>query len=195
MRHSMFRHPARIAVMTGVVHAVGGAAAPAWGQCQFDKFFAEDAAALDVFGQAIAIDENLVAIGAPGVSPSSIGSAYVFKRVGTEWIQSAVVTASDGVADDEFGHSVAICGDFLAVGARLDDDDGESSGSAYVFQRSGDDWLEVAKLTASAITTKPPSYEVPNGTKSISPIPQLYKYQMVQYQYHQYLNYMKYQMV
>jgi len=127
--------------------ALGGAVAPAWGQCQLDKFLAQNPANLDVFGQAIAVDGIRVAIGAPSVSPNSNGSAYVFRRVGTNWVQEAVVTASDGAPDDEFGNSVAICGDYLAVGARLDDDNGQSSGSAYVFQRDGTHWGPMQKLT------------------------------------------------
>ena len=37
---------------------------------------------------------------------------------------------------DEFGFSVAIAGDTIVVGARLDDDNGSNSGSAYVFTRT-----------------------------------------------------------
>src|SRR5690606_29511103 len=50
---------------------------------------------------------------------------------------------------DEFGRSVSISGETIVVGARLDDDGGPSSGSAYVFRYDGDAWVEVQKLTAS----------------------------------------------
>ena len=146
MPRSVCGHPNCLA-LTAV--AMVCAAAPVCGQCQLDKFLPHDSADLDVFGQAIAIDGNHVAIGAPSVSENSNGSAYVFRRVGSIWVQEAVVTASDGAPDDEFGHSVAICGDFLAVGARLDDDNGGSSGSAYVFERIGSQWLQIDKLTPS----------------------------------------------
>ena len=59
------------------------------------------------------------------------------------------ILALDGVADDRFGCSVSISGDYAIVGAHQDDDNGSASGSAYVFQRSGSDWVEVDKLTAS----------------------------------------------
>jgi len=42
--------------------------------------------------------------------------------------------ASDGGAPDEFGHSVSISGDVAVVGAHFDDDNGNLSGSAYVFR-------------------------------------------------------------
>ena len=51
--------------------------------------------------------------------------------------------------DDLFGSSVAIAGDTIVVGAWWDDDNGEASGSAYVFTRTGTTWTEQAKLTAS----------------------------------------------
>ena len=55
------------------------------------------------------------------------------------------ITASDGAADDKFGCSVAISGDYAVVGALLDDDAGSGSGSAYIFKRDGTAWAEQAK--------------------------------------------------
>jgi len=62
-------------------------------------------------------------------------------------ISEAKFTASDGAADDWFGLGLSISGDYALVGAHRDDDNGSSSGSAYVFRRDGDTWLEDAKLT------------------------------------------------
>ncbi len=57
---------------------------------------------------------------------------------------------ADGAPDDEFGRSVAISGDYAIVGARLDDDNGDRSGSAYIFMRQADgSWVEQVKLLAS----------------------------------------------
>ncbi|MCH7954230.1 MAG: choice-of-anchor D domain-containing protein [Candidatus Marinimicrobia bacterium] len=50
---------------------------------------------------------------------------------------------------DEFGFSVSISGDYAAVGAWLDDENGDDAGSAYLFKRRGTSWAEEAKLTAS----------------------------------------------
>ncbi len=59
-------------------------------------------------------------------------------------------TASDGAANDYFGISVAISGDYALVGAYGDDVGANSNqGSAYVFVRSGSSWTQQAKLTAS----------------------------------------------
>ncbi len=47
------------------------------------------------------------------------------------------LTASDGMAIDFFGFSVAISGDRAIVGAYQDDDGGTDSGSAYIYEWNG----------------------------------------------------------
>ena len=62
------------------------------------------------------------------------------------------LTASDGAAGDGFGGSVAISGDTVVVGAPRDDNDlGNDSGSAYIYERDTATGLfhQSAKLTAS----------------------------------------------
>jgi hypothetical protein len=56
---------------------------------------------------------------------------------------------SDCAATDRFGFSVGISGDTAVVGARGDDDLGMSSGSAYVYQFDGANWVQRQKLLAS----------------------------------------------
>ena len=53
---------------------------------------------------------------------------------------NGALCADDGAACDEFGYSVAISGVTAIVGARMDDDNGSRSGSAYLFDaaRRGD---------------------------------------------------------
>jgi hypothetical protein len=76
------------------------------------------------------------------------GSVYVFKRGETSWTQQAKLTASDGAERDAFGTSVAVSGQTIIVGADKDDDNGQDSGSAYVFYQNGVSWVEEAKLFA-----------------------------------------------
>jgi hypothetical protein len=76
------------------------------------------------------------------------GSAYVFVRSGTTWMQQQKLTASDGSPADEFGTHVFVDGDTAAVGANWDDDLAPQSGSVYVFVRSGTSWTQQQKLTA-----------------------------------------------
>ena len=126
-----------------------------WGELK--KLIALDAAAYDFFGYSVAISGDTAVVGAYGSYDGGFGSgsAYVFRRDqgGVDnWGQLKKLTASDAAAGDSFSYSVAISGDTAVVGARYDDDGGNDSGSAYVFQRDQggvNNWGELKKLTAS----------------------------------------------
>ena len=116
---------------------------------QAAKLTATDGLACDNFGQSVAIFGDLAIVGTVDECDRGVaGSAYIFQRSGGSWTQVAKLTASYGSADDFFGEFVAISGDYVIVGAAGDDDKGEQSGSAYIFQRSGGSWTQAAKLTA-----------------------------------------------
>ncbi len=114
---------------------------------QLRKLKASDGAARDYFGWSVALSGHLALAGAPGDGDngSGSGSAYLFDvRSGFEFPK---LKASDGAAGDRFGTSVALSGHLALAGAYGDDDDGSSSGSAYLFDvRSG---FEFPKLKAS----------------------------------------------
>ena len=111
------------------------------------KLVPNDAGEDDNAGFAVALDGDTAVIGAP--YHNNVGAVYVFVRNGTTWTQQAKLTASDAASNDAFGIAVAISGDTVVVGATGDDDNGFSSGSAYVFVRSGTTWSQQAKLTAN----------------------------------------------
>jgi hypothetical protein len=117
------------------------------------RLHAADGAAGDQFGYSVAISGDTAMITASpdddDVNGIDSGSAYVFTRSGTTWSQQAKLTSSDGAAGDLFGVRVALSGDTALIGAHFDDDNGEESGSAYVFVRSGTAWSQQAKLAAS----------------------------------------------
>ena len=102
------------------------------------KLTASDAAAGDLFGISVGISGDTAIVGAylNDDDGTDSGSAYVFDvdplsaTFGNELVK---LTASDAAAGDQFGISVAISGDTAVVGAYLDDDGGDDSGSAYVF--------------------------------------------------------------
>jgi uncharacterized repeat protein (TIGR02543 family) len=115
------------------------------------KLTASDGVAEDWFGWSVSISGDYAIIGAWGNAIIGVGgvdirrgSAYMFKRDGTSWSPQQKLTASDGAAYDEFGHSVFISGDYAIIGAYNDDD----KGSAYMFKRDGTSWSQQAKLTA-----------------------------------------------
>ena len=112
------------------------------------KLLASDGEGGDCFGRSVSIDGDYAIIGAifDDDSGTDSGSAYVFKREGTAWIEEAKLLASDGEGYDEFGCSVSIDGDYAIVGAHMHWNVGDIFGSAYVFKRSGTSWTEQAKL-------------------------------------------------
>ena len=63
----------------------------------------------------------------------------------------AKLIANDGSAFDEFGYSVVIFDGTGTVGApEGDNDNGDNSGSAYIFVRDGaSNWIDQAKLIAN----------------------------------------------
>jgi hypothetical protein len=111
---------------------------------------APDGAASDKFGYSVAISENTIVVGAYNDdSPlSNAGSAYVFVRSGTTWSFQQKLTASDAVADDQFGVSVAVSGPTAFVGANFSDLPSNSdAGAVYRFTQSGTVWSQVQKLS------------------------------------------------
>ncbi|KAH8084520.1 hypothetical protein JL720_8020 [Aureococcus anophagefferens] len=105
---------------------------------QVAKLVANDAAAYDYFGDSVAVSGDLVVVRAWGNADAGdwSGSAYVFRTTndGASWTETAKLVACDAAAADSFGESVAISGDLVVLGARLNDDAGSGSGSAYVFR-------------------------------------------------------------
>jgi len=85
-----------------------------------------------------------------GSSRRRTGSpADVFRDNGSAWVEEDTLIASDAAAGDLFGISVAVDGGTIVIGAVGDDDNGGSSGSAYVLRDSQGTWEEEAKFTAS----------------------------------------------
>lgn len=119
------------------------------------KLIASDGVGFDNFGWSVAVSGSTAVVGARGDSIGSTsfgfqGSVYVFNRQGGIWVEEQKLTASDGVAGDSFGWSVAISGSTIVVGAPFDDIGGNvNQGSVYVFNRQGGSWVETQKLTAS----------------------------------------------
>jgi hypothetical protein len=110
----------------------------------------------EMFGISVSLKSNTALIGAifdDDNGPGS-GSAYVYTRTGTTWTQQTKLLASDGATLDQFGVSVALSGDNALIGAEWDSDNGDESGSAYVFTRTGTAWSQQAKLLPSDGTTE-----------------------------------------
>ena len=150
---------------------VGGS----WVQAAYLKPSNTDAG--DVFGWSLDLDgDRLVVCSAgedsvnPGINPdqsdnsqTTAGAAYVFAKVGGVWIQEAYIKSSKPLAGDQFGESVALDGNDLAVGAIAEDGASagingnqydlttKSSGATYVFERIGGVWAQIAYVKSSDV--------------------------------------------
>jgi hypothetical protein len=98
----------------------------------------------DEFGGSVSVSGNTAVVGNLD-SPV----ACVFVRSGTNWTREAVFVGLDPFGDDSFGKSVAVSGDTVVVGAPEESSGMEESGAAYVFVRSGTNWIQQAFLKAS----------------------------------------------
>jgi hypothetical protein len=117
------------------------------------KLLASDKSDLDLFGSSVALDGDTAIIGEDNVDDSAglpNGTAYVFTRSDGVWTEQVKLLPSDRQGGDKFGYSVALDGDTAVIGAySVDDGETRSIGAAYIFTRSGGDWIEKAKLMAS----------------------------------------------
>jgi hypothetical protein len=146
-----------------------------WSQSAYLK--ASNTVAGDQFGAALALDGNLLAVGAPGEDSAATGvdgdesddtldapgAVYVFERDdGGDWSQIAYLKASNTDGQDDFGAALTLRGNVLAVGAALEnsaavgiggndaDDSALNAGAVYVFERDADgDWQQIAYVKAS----------------------------------------------
>ncbi len=122
------------------------------------KLTPSDSASLDWFGYSVAMDGDIIVVGAPGGPTSysqTTGSTYIFVKPEEGWVdmtETAKLTASDGGIDDRFGLSVGMNGDTVVVGALRHDTDGvKDQGAAYIFVKPDGGWAnmtQTAKLTA-----------------------------------------------
>ena len=96
-----------------------------WGEIK--QIVASDREYNDLFGASVAISGDYIVVGAPWEDPlaangsyqSDAGSAYVFKKDqgGTDnWGQVKKIGSSILIGNANFGESVAISGDYIAVG-------------------------------------------------------------------------------
>jgi len=103
------------------------------------------------FGLTVALSGQRVALADPLMDLHGLntGGVWVFERVDGAWRVETLLTADEtgraGLA--EFGRGVALSGDWLVAGVPRDDDHGSHTGSAYIFRRTAEGWVQWAKLT------------------------------------------------
>jgi hypothetical protein len=108
------------------------------------------------YGSNVSVDVDYAIVGSPldDDNGSESGSATIYLR-GSDpnepWQFVKELTSSDAAIEDRFGYC-AIVNDIAVVGSPWDDDNGDRSGSAYIFQKDHggqNNWGELKKIIAS----------------------------------------------
>ena len=96
---------------------------------QLTKITTSGTAGTDYFGDSVSVGSGKIVVGG-----KYIGAAYVYDLDGTNEVE---ITVSDAGSADNFGDSVAVGSSKIVVGCPRDDDNGNESGAAYVFNLDG----------------------------------------------------------
>ncbi len=118
---------------------------------------ASDKDSYDLFGSAVAIDGNTIAVGARGEGDpvgfdvrAYIGAVYTFALEGGTWNETQKLRAADFEENAWFGESVALQLPWLLVGSPGKTGGGTHGlGVAYTFLDSGGTWQQTAKLESA----------------------------------------------
>ena len=135
------------------------------------------------FGTSVSLSGDTLTVGVPSeftnstiivngpiapnssVAPApSAGAAYIYRRTGSTWEQEAYIKAANAETNDQFGTSVSLSGDTLAVGAPLESENSTvivngptapnsngapAAGAVYVYRRTGSTWEQEAYIKAA----------------------------------------------
>lgn len=126
------------------------------------KAVATDRALADLFGYSVSISGDYAIVGAKqedhnatgGQFLDNAGAAYILRNNSGTWTVVQKIVAADRAADDEFGTSVAIWGDYAIVGAprktaTVGFELNSAAGAAYVFKNTNGTWSQLQKIQAS----------------------------------------------
>jgi len=115
-----------------------------------DKVVPSDGFTNDRYGRAVSISGDVAvstAMWDPTPQGIASGTAYMYTLVGSSWVENQITT-SDPIGDN-FGESVSLYGDRMLVGASDSEPNGLGSGSAYLFEYDGTNWIETELIVSS----------------------------------------------
>lgn len=118
---------------------------------QVARLTASDASPGDQFGTSIAVDGDVVLIGAQGRSEST-GAVYVFaKNPDGTFSETGMLPVEDTNPGDGFGSVVAIEDNLAVVGSPAQT---ENMGAAYAFLHGSEGWSQISKLAPDFLTDR-----------------------------------------
>ncbi|HEV7642498.1 MAG TPA: FG-GAP repeat protein [Pyrinomonadaceae bacterium] len=116
-----------------------------------EKLIASDGAQFDQFGSSVSVSGDYAVVGDAADTVGGVaaqGSVYVFVRSGSDWTEQTKLIDSEGHDSDNFGTSVDLEGDTLAIGSFRGDVGTAvfNQGTVSVFVRHGTSWNQQARL-------------------------------------------------
>ncbi len=122
---------------------------------QETKLVASNGDSYDKLGMSVDVSGNWAIAGAPEDEPngSKSGSVYIYQLVNGTWEEKQNLIPSDGSADDQFGYSVSISGDWAAVGAPYYGPSAtQTDGKVYIYKRSNsNNWYLFASFQHTSL--------------------------------------------
>lgn len=90
------------------------------------------------FGTSVATDGTYIVVGATDDDQitNNNGAVYVFSNQAGNWVQTAKLLPNTGNQFSEFGTSVAILGNYIAIGST----NVVEGGTVFIFKRNGNNW-------------------------------------------------------
>lgn len=95
-----------------------------------------------LFGCSVAVDADVLVVGALGFTEGSPGSAYVYRRNDTTWTQETKLSPPNNSAAEDFGWSVSVKNTSIVIGDDLYSD-GEGAVFVYEFDPSTESWHQL----------------------------------------------------
>jgi len=120
------------------------------GWLRTQKLTAGDPSESDRYGFDVTVGEDWAFISAPGDNLSNIidaGSVYTYERSGEVWNPKGKIITLDRDNNDNFGYKVLSFGGMLFASSIGDDENGQDSGSVYVYEHEGSRWILSHKIT------------------------------------------------
>jgi len=107
------------------------------------KLIGSDTESSDGFGRSVAVDDDVLIIGADynDGAVNRSGSAYIYRYNGASWTEEQKLIASNGEQGDYFGSAVAIENNEVVIGAPQTSNGGK--GIVYIFKDQGETWEEI----------------------------------------------------
>jgi len=98
------------------------------------------------FGTSVAVYDGVLVVGEINHNSDYSGAIHIYEGSGSSWPYVTTLTASDAVANNMFGTSVAASAGTIVVGS---DGNNNNTGAVYVITNSTGTWIERAILVAA----------------------------------------------